>query len=330
MAALLLPNEILSMSAQAARRLLEAGDGDCALLYLALLERGGDAQAARDRLGWPVPRTEAAYGRLVTLGLASGAPPAAPEGPAEPDRLPEYSRSDLIGALDQDPPFVALYQEVQRLLNRPLSDNDLKCLYTIYDYLALPPEVIMLLVGFALQTARRQKGRREGVTVRMPQVQKLAFRWKRLGLDTVERAEDYLRRQERVDAREWSILSAVGVTQRRPAVEKEREFIDRWVELGISDELIAMAYERTVYQKGAMNWPYLNKILMSWHQAGYATPEQVRAGDKPPQRSGGGAGQRAKAPAPGADYEATPDRIRKSADWLDQFLEQQGHTEGKR
>ena len=34
---LLLPNEILSMSAQAARLLVESGDGDGALLYLALL-----------------------------------------------------------------------------------------------------------------------------------------------------------------------------------------------------------------------------------------------------------------------------------------------------
>ena len=40
MSALLLPNEILSMSAQAARLIVESGDGDGALLYLALLECG--------------------------------------------------------------------------------------------------------------------------------------------------------------------------------------------------------------------------------------------------------------------------------------------------
>ena len=38
MSALLMPNDILSMTAQAARRVVELGDGDCALLYLALLE----------------------------------------------------------------------------------------------------------------------------------------------------------------------------------------------------------------------------------------------------------------------------------------------------
>ena len=45
MSALLLPNEILSMSAQAARLVVESGDGDGALLYLALLpaQAGGGA-----------------------------------------------------------------------------------------------------------------------------------------------------------------------------------------------------------------------------------------------------------------------------------------------
>ena len=46
MSALLLPNEILSMSAQAARLLVDSGDGDGALLYLALLECGGDGERA--------------------------------------------------------------------------------------------------------------------------------------------------------------------------------------------------------------------------------------------------------------------------------------------
>ena len=49
-AALLMPNEILSMSAQAARRIIGAGSGDCALLYLALLDCGGDERRARAAL----------------------------------------------------------------------------------------------------------------------------------------------------------------------------------------------------------------------------------------------------------------------------------------
>ena len=318
MPALLLPNEILSMSAQAARRLVEAGEGDCALLYLALLD-GDDLQKAQRSLHWSESRIAGAYRRLVELGLAAPENTPAPAKKQEPmEELPQYSRKDVTDALANEPEFCVLYHEVERLLGRHLSDMDLQTLYTIYDGLALPVEVVLMLVNHKIHVVRRQK-QNEGAMPRMIQIKSEAAYWKRLGLDTVEAAESYLRRQQQVDRREWAILSAVGVTQYRPAVEKEREFINNWVDLALSDELIAMAYERTVFQKGQMNWPYMNKILLSWHQAGYRTPEQVKAGDKPankrPARQGG---------LKKEDYQPTAERIQKSNDWLDEFLKQQG------
>ena len=113
------------------------------------------------------------------------------------------------------------------------------------------------------------------------------------------------------------------MAERRPAVEREREYIAAWVGMGLSDELIRMAYERTVYQKKAMNWPYMNKILLSWHQAGYKTPQQVEAGDKPPRRSAAGV------KAPPRDFQPSQERIQKNNDWLDQFLEEQQRGGGE-
>ena len=87
MAELLLPGDILSMTARAADRLMGAGNGDAALLYLWLLRRGGrlEPEAARRALKWDVPRLEAALSALVGLGLADGT--AAPEAP-----LPRLSK----------------------------------------------------------------------------------------------------------------------------------------------------------------------------------------------------------------------------------------------
>jgi len=314
MTPLLLPNEILSMSAQAARLLVESGDGDGALLYLALLESGGDGDRASARLRWQNDRLRPAWERLAALGLAQPPADTPTPPPKQDDRLPEYTREELTAAQEREPEFRGLCRELEGMLGRVFSDNDLKCLYTIYDYLSFSPEVIVLLTGWAIRRERRQKNN-PAACPRMPQVQREAFRWKRLGVDTLERAEDYLRRQEAVDRREWAILEAVGVTERRPAVEKEREFISAWVGMGLSDELIRLAYERTVYQKKAMNWPYMNKILQSWHRAGYRTPAQVEAGDKPPRRP--------RAPAQPQDFQPSQERIQKNNDWLDQFLAEQ-------
>lgn len=320
MSALLLPNEILSMSAQAARLLVEAGDGDCALLYLALLESGDTGKAQR-ALHWGEERLTAAYGRLAQLGLVAAEKAPAPVSKTEPEELPQYSRKDIADALEREVEFCALYREVERLMNKPLTDADLQCLYAIYDGLALSPEVICLLVTHKIHTVRRQK-QSEGALPRMTQIKSEAAHWKRLGLDSVEAVEEYLSRQQRVDSREWAILSAVGVTQPRPAVEREREYIDSWVELGISDELISLAYERTVYQKGQRNWPYMNKILRTWHQAGYRTVDQVKAGDKPvAKRTAPAAGRKKE------DYQPSTERIQRSTEWLDEFLKNQGKGE---
>lgn len=319
MSTLLLPSEILSMSAQAARLLVESGDGDGALLYLALLECGGDGEKAAASLRWQADRLRPVWDRLAALGLVRPASPktAPPPPPPQDDRPPEYSRGELTAALEREPDFQALCQEMENRLGRVFSDNDLKSLYTIYDYLGFSPEVILTLTSWVIQRERKQKNN-PAACPRMPQIRREAFRWKRLGVDTLERAEEYLRRQQAVDGREWGILSSVGVAERRPAVEQEREFIAKWVEREYSDELIRLAYERTIYRRGSMSWPYVDKILQSWQQSGWRTPEQVRAGEKTAPRS-------AK-PAKGGskpDYQPSQDRIQENADWLDRFLEEQ-------
>lgn len=323
MSMLLLPNEILSMTAQAARRLVETGDGDCALLYLALLQGGSDPDRAATQLGWDTPRLSAAFSRLTSLGLAQGSCPSPASAPAQPaladDRPPEYTRGDIAHALEREMSFHGLYLEMERLLGKVFSDADLKSLYTIYDYLALPVEVIFMLGGYVVRSSRRQKGE-TAPPPRMSEVKKEAFRWKRLGITTVERAEEFLRRQESIDQREWGVLSAVGVTQKRPAIDREREYINRWVGWGFSDEMIHLAYERTIFRKGQMNWPYVNKILESWHKSGFTTPQQVEQerGGKPKTQAA--ATQGAK---PQENYQPSQSRIRQQSDWLDQFLQQQ-------
>lgn len=317
MSALLLPNEILSLSAQAAKRLIRAGSGDGALLYLALLDCGGDGERARKALKWDGRRLEEAYALLSRLELVAPdqAPrPAAPEEGA--DRPPEYSRADVAAALERESAFSGLYRAVEGCLGAPMNDTDLKSLYTIYDYLALPAEVILMLAHWCAAEAERKLG--PGRRPRMSEIKKTAFRWKRMGLDTVEAAEDHLRRQQALAGRERDILPLLGIRD-RPPVDREREYIAAWVDMGFADDAIRLAYERTLFQKQKLNWPYMNSILRRWHQAGLHTAAQVEAGDKPPKQ----ASPRKTGQTPG-DLQPSAERIQKNADWLDQFLEKQG------
>ena len=318
MSALLMPNDILSLSAQAARRLIDSGNGDCALLYLALLESGGDGEKARRALKWNSERLGSTYAQLVRLGLAAAqtAPQPAP-APAEMETPPEYSRSDLLTAMETERSFSDLCGVVEQCLGKPMSETDLKSLYTVYDYLALPAEVILLLAHWCAAETERKYG--QGHRPRMAAIKKEAFRWKRLGVDTVEGAEDFLRKQQQLAGRERDILPLLDI-RNRPPVDREREYIAAWVDMGFADDAIRLAYERTLFQKQQMNWAYMNSILKRWHQAGFHTAAQAEAGDKPPQRGTG----RVSAPLPTADdRQQSARKLKGDMDWMDEFLKNQ-------
>ena len=267
MAQLLLPGEIVALSGQAADRLLRLDNGDAALLYLHLL-RHGDLRGVT----WPEPRLRPA---LEALRAQDMAPAEAPLPDPEPREVPppEYSSEDLVTALsDQASPFSALCDEVERRLNKQkLSPNELKQLLTLYDHLNL-----LMLVGWCSdEMARKYKS---GKRPSMSYISRQGFAWARRGIDTMERAEEYLQRLARLHTREEEVLRLLDIPP-RPLVEREKSYIAAWDEMGFDDETLRMAYEKTVLKKQSMDWSYMNGILRRDHD-----PRPVRAGGPAPQR----------------------------------------------
>ena len=320
---LLLPGNIISMDARAADRLVAGGSGDAALLYLWLLRRGGSLEpaAARRALGWEEARLEEAWRALGALGLAGGELPAEAAPPAEPAGPPEYTAADITHELADDAsPFPALVNEVQRRLGKVLSTADLKSLYTLYDYLALPAEVICLLVSWCVEEFARKYG--PGRKPRMSQIQKEGFVWRRQGVDTAQAAEAYLKKQALYRSREGEVLRLLDLPP-RPLVEKERKKVAAWTDMGFSDEVLRLAYEKTVYKKQKMDWDYMNGILCGWHRKNLHTVAEIEAGDRPRRAPGGPAMQ---------DHPARPgeadQRVREDVERMRQFLRRQRETEG--
>lgn len=322
---LFLPGGVVAMPAEAADRLIASGSGDAALLYLYLLRKNGAAslEEAGNALRWDGARLTTAWDVLSGKGLAPAMPQAAPTQPLQ-EEPPEYTAEDIARELDdQNSPFPALVGEVQRRLGKILSTVELKTLYTIYDFLALPAEVICLLVSWCVEEMERKYG--PGRMPKMPQIRKEAFVWHRLGVDTAEAADAYIKRQAEMRTREGQVLSLLGITG-RPAVDGERKYIAAWTDMGFGDEVIRMAYERTVLKKQTMSWPYMNSILRSWHQKGLHTPAEIETGDAAPMRPQGPA-PNAPAPAgPGADRDAG--HMTGDIQWMKDFLARQKSEQG--
>lgn len=286
MSADLLPGSILSLSAQAADRLIRLDSGDAALLYLYLL-----GHPDPKGLKWPALRLQTALDQLVSQGLAQpqSAPVAPDPGPEPP---PEYSMEDITTALGAGSSFPALCDEVERRLGKKLTTNDLKSLYTLYDHLALPPEVILMLVTWCVEEMERKYG--PGRKPFLSQIRKEGFIWARRGVDTMEAAEAHIQKMTALRGREKEVLRLLDIPA-RPLVEREKTYISAWDEMGFDDGAIRMAYEKTVMKKQSMDWSYMNGILRRWHEKGLHTAAAIQAGDRDPRpvRAGGNAPQSA-------------------------------------
>ncbi len=313
MSADLLPGSILSMSAQAAERLIRLDSGDAALLYLYLLGHPDPSG-----LKWPALRLQTAMDQLVAQGLAK--PQTAPVVPdPAPELPPEYSVEDVTLALGNGSPFSALCDEVERRLGRKMSVNDLKSLFLLFDHLALPPEVILMLVAWCVDEMEHKYG--VGRRPQLSQIKKEGFIWARRGIDTIEAAEAHITKMTDLRGREKEMLRLLDIPA-RPLVAREKTYITAWDEMGFDNETIRIAYEKTIMKKQSMDWSYMNGILRRWHEKGLHTAAAVQAGDRDPRPIQAGGAQPVQ-PTPQQDQ-----RTREDMDRMRRMLEQMKKEEG--
>ena len=146
----------------------------------------------------------------------------------------------------------------------------------MYDYLGFPADVLMELVTYVFEEFRAENGPGRVPTMRM--IEKEAYVWAQHEVLTPEQVKAYITRRQQRKERAARALETVQVRGRAPT-PTERKYIESWLDMGFSDGALAEAYDRTVVSTGALKWPYMNKILVNWHQKGLHTPEEIAQGD---------------------------------------------------
>ncbi len=275
-------DEGVALSGAAVKRLLDRGDGDAALLYLALLRRQGAVppRSLAGELRWDRGRIEAAENALRELGLV--APEQTPPAPAE--ERPVYQRSDVAERLEGSGQFRSLVRAVEEKLGKRLTTADIAVLLGLSDYLGLPADVIFLLVSHCAERVRSRYG--EGRRPGMKQIEKEGYAWARMGIDSQEAAAAYLRTYARRQEDLPRYMRALGLGDRAPVPSEER-YLLAWQEMGFSPEAVALACDKTVLKCHELKWAYCNGILKRWHEAGLHAVEEIEAGDRPAAKTAG-------------------------------------------
>lgn len=252
------------------QKLLSAGSGDAALLYL-YIQCGNEPAKAEQALRMTSGRYQCAAATLRQMGLwTEEKSRTIPLG-----ERPQYSEQDVMGAIEQDGEFRSMYGEIQRLLGRTLNTEELKIILGFVRYLGLPADVVCVLVCYCKDRAR-QKGSLRNPSLRT--IEKEAYAWAEQGIDTMEEAGAFIQRQNMRRSRQGELMKLLNI-RGRELTPTECKYANSWWEMGFADDAIALAYDRTCVNTGGLNWAYMNKILLRWHEAGLHTAEQIRSGD---------------------------------------------------
>ncbi|MBQ3542030.1 MAG: DnaD domain protein [Oscillospiraceae bacterium] len=253
-------------------KLVAAASGDGALLYL-YLQNGGAEEAAQQALGLNNTRFSCAMATLRQLGLWQ----EAQKKHITPGERPAYSEKDVMSAMDTDGAFRMLYGEVQRVLGRSLNTEELKILLGFVRYLGLPAEVISVLVSYCKDISRQRSGRNPSLRA----IEKEAYAWAEQGIDTLEAAAAFIHSQNIRRSRLYQLMNLLQI-RGRALTPGETRYAQSWLDMDFPDDVVALAYEKTCINTGGMNWPYMDKILSRWKEAGYRTVAQIQKQDKKP------------------------------------------------
>ena len=222
--------------------------------------------------GRPAAPQGSAFAQGQTGALA--APDQAPKVLRPADELPEYTSEDITSCARSDNGFSAVLQEAEQVLGKQLSRHDMSRLLGIYNHLGLPADVIFILLHYCEDSSGGPDGAERRPTMNF--IERQAFSWVNHGIATAEAAEAFAEREKSVREDLGRIRRVLEIYDRN-LTGNERASIESWLSAGLSDEVIRKAYEITVERTGKRSMAYMNKILLTWAEAGVKTVSDIEA-----------------------------------------------------
>ena len=168
-----------------------------------------------------------------------------------------------------DPVFVAkrinkskeisfLVKEAQIILGRPISNLDASALIMFHDTDGLPIDVILMLLQYAVSIRKSN----------MKYIEKIAVSWAQEGIDSIEKAENKIKRLQK-EKNSWQTIRNLLQLGDRAPTAKENECFSRWLQdYKLPLDLIKEAYDRCVNIKGRYMVNYIDAILKNWEMKG--------------------------------------------------------------
>lgn len=199
---------------------------------------------------------------------------AAEDIPDKKETRPAYKMSEIAARQSEDRALKEMYEHAHILLDRPLSQNDTMTLYGFYDWLGLPVEVILMIIEHCVSLGKKS----------MRYMESVALNWYDMGICTPEKASAHLAAIEKTSKTRRRFKKLLNIS--RDLSDSEYRCLAEWSEnMGFSDDMIKLAYEKTVMNTGKASFQYMNAIIKNWYESGIKTPDEVSREAKSEKKS---------------------------------------------
>ena len=190
-------------------------------------------------------------------------------------RAEKPTRGDVAKRGAEDPKIRYLLNETQLRLGRNLKSNETSTLVWLYDDEGMDVSLILMIVQYAVAHGK--------ANIRF--IESTAVDWINRGITTIAAADAELNKLA-MSEETWRVVQkAFGLERRKPS-PKEAALSLLWVaEWKFSVPMLETAYAACVDAKAKFSFPYVAKILETWHEKGYQTPEEIENTGKKEKKS---------------------------------------------
>ncbi len=138
----------------------------------------------------------------------------------------------------------------------------LNSLIYMHESLGLKTEVIIILISYCCTIEKTGTN----------YIEKIAYSWAENNINTLEQAEEEV---QRLTSSHEYMNQIMRIFEMKRLAKKQKDFIEQWQSMGMDIEMINYAYEKTLEQINELSFPYINKILVSWHENGFKDIKSV-------------------------------------------------------
>lgn len=176
---------------------------------------------------------------------------------------PKYAAKDVTSFIKENDDMKNMYQIAQGILNRPLSSTEITTLYSMYDWLGLPREVVLMILENCAQIGKTN----------MRYIEKVAISWSEKGIDTLDKAKAHLRAAKEFNITKSKIKNIFQIKDRN-FTESEQKYISKWInDMSVDLDMIKKAYDITITNTQKLSYPYMTKILQSLCDGTFDAPK---------------------------------------------------------